>query len=136
LGTTYGGNGTTTFGLPNYQGRDVLSQGTGPGLSTYVLGQAGGVETNTVLPTNMPVHAHPTLGSGGDAPTQNTASGASLATGGRSDMPNIYSAGNANPTPMGSMTGIAGSGQPMPNMQPYLVLNYIICLFGVFPARN
>jgi microcystin-dependent protein len=138
LGTTYGGNGQTTFALPNFQGRDVIGTGTGPGLNTFSLGQQGGTETNTLSVSNLPAHTHEMMASA-DSPIGNSASGAVLASNSRSTtppMPNIYDAGSSNPVTMASTTGNSGGNIPMTNMQPYLVLNYIICLQGLFPVRN
>lgn len=136
LGTTFGGNGQTTFALPDFSSRVAIGTGQGPGLSSYQLGQAAGTETNTILITNMPAHNHQMQASG-DGPTQGTASGASLASSTRStSVPNIYVSGASNQVPMASATTIAGGSQPMNNVQPYLGMNYIICLFGIFPSRN
>ncbi|MFN3849081.1 MAG: phage tail protein [Spirosomataceae bacterium] len=136
LGTTFGGNGQTTFALPDFSSRVAIGTGQGPGLSSYQLGQAAGTETNTILITNMPAHNHQMQASG-DGPTQGTASGASLASSTRStSVPNIYVSGAPNQVPMASATTIAGGSQPMNNVQPYLGMNYIICLFGIFPSRN
>ena len=138
LGTTYGGDGRTTFGLPNLQGRVALGIGNGPGLSGYVLGEQTGSESVTLLAQNLPPHSHLQNGSG-DPPTQNSAGGASLATNGRATnppMPNVYAANANNPIGMGSMTGTTGGGQPVSLIQPVLGINYIVCLYGVFPSRN
>ncbi|MFN3849082.1 MAG: phage tail protein [Spirosomataceae bacterium] len=136
LGTTFGGNGQTTFGLPDFRGRVAVGTGQGPGLSSYQLGQAAGTETNTILIPNMPAHNHQMQASG-DGPTQGTASGASLASSTRStSVPNIYVSGAPNQVPMASATTVAGGSQPMNNLQPYLGMNYIICSEGIYPSRN
>lgn len=137
LGTTYGGNGQTTFGLPDFRGRVGIGVGQGPGLSNYILGQVQGTENMTLTQNNLPPHVHQQTASGNE-PSQNTASGAALASNGRSTnppMPNIYAAAS-NPVNMGSTTAPAGAGQPFSIVQPVLGMNYIICLFGVFPSRN
>ena len=139
LGTTYGGNGQTTFALPDLRGKAVVGAGQGPGLSNYDLGQQGGTETATLNITQLPAHVHPvqvviTPKING---TTNSASpvNAVYATGTN----NLY---NFSPSTQmqsfpGTLTaGPAGNGQPFPNMHPVLVLNYVICLQGVFPARN
>jgi microcystin-dependent protein len=144
LGTTYGGNGQTTFGLPDFRGRIPVGTGTGPGLSNYQLGQMGGVQTNTITNANFPAHTHPISGSitmKGNAATgdldapANTYPAALTGT-------NMYSTVN-NGSGMANMqlalTGAsAGSASPTPvnNIQPVMGMNYIICLQGIFPARN
>jgi microcystin-dependent protein len=138
LGTTYGGNGQTTFSLPDLRSRVAVGQGNGAGLSPNVLGQVGGVSTVSMLVGNMPQHNHPMLASGNE-PTQNTNNQAKLASNGRSTnppMPNIYVAGAPNQVPMAAQTSLVGNLQPVNNMQPFLGMNYIICLFGIFPSRN
>lgn len=136
LGTMYGGDGRVTFALPDLRGRVPIGMGQGPGLSDYVQGEVSGTETTTLLISNMPAHNHQIIASG-DAPTQNTASGALLASGNRSvSMPNIYEP-NTNPVLMAqNMVSVTGSSQPFNNMQPYLALNYCISLYGIFPSRN
>ena len=137
LGTTYGGNGVQTFGLPNLQSRVPIGMGTGPGLSNYVIGQSGGTENVTLLTTQIPAHTHQMTASG-DIPTLNAASGNSLASSprGGTQMPNVYAAGFTTPVTMGSTTSQAGGNQPHSNIQPYLAINYCIALQGIFPARN
>ncbi len=142
LGTTYGGNGQTTFALPDFRGRVPVGTGTGPGLSNYQLGQLGGVQTNTISNANFPSHTHPITGSitmkgnaaTGDTDTQANSYPAAL-TG-----TNMYSTVN-NGSGLANMqlalTGAsAGSSIPVNNIQPVMGMNYIICLFGIFPARN
>lgn len=138
LGTTYGGNGVSTFALPNLQSRVPIGMGTGPGLSSYVIGQMGGTENVTLLSTQMPQHSH-VMTASGDGPTQATAMGASLASevrGGVNPMPIVYANGATNPVNMGSATSLAGGNQGHPNMQPYLAINYSIATQGIFPSRN
>ncbi len=137
LGTTYGGNGTTTFALPNLQSRVPVGMGTGPGLSNYQIGQTGGTENVTLLSTQMPQHNH-IMTASGDGPTQATASGASLASQGRTGgtMPVVYANGATTPVDMASATSLAGGNQPHSNLQPYLAINYSIATQGIFPSRN
>lgn len=138
LGTTYGGNGQTTFALPDLRGRLPVGAGQGPGLSNYSLGQVSGVESVTLTVQNIPPHAHAMFASS-DPPVQNTAQGASLASNSRATNPpmaNIYAAGQTNQVPMGATTGVVGGGSPVSIVQPILGLNYIICLEGIFPSRN
>lgn len=145
LGTTYGGNGQTTFALPNLQSRVPIGMGQGPGLSGYVQGEEAGQETITLTINNIPPHNHAasvkvsSANSTLDVPT----AGASIATPGsivsRAFVPTL---GFNSATPDVQLVGttvtnsIVGSGLPVTNMQPYLALNYIICLEGIFPSRN
>jgi microcystin-dependent protein len=134
LGTTYGGNGTTTFALPDLRGRVALSSGEGPGLQNYDLGEPGGQEVHTLLSTEMPLHSHTLQG----AASQTTAiPSPGVILGVPSNLVPAY-AGGAATTPLApqSIGPAAGSGQPHDNVQPYLGLNYIIALSGIFPARN
>ena len=126
LGTTYGGNGQTTFALPDLRGRVPLGQGQGPGLSSYSLGQSSGAETHTLNVTEMPQHAHLPQAADGDQ-TTNRAAGSVPAKGG------VYS---TSPNASGAPTGAAGGSQPHNNLQPHLALNYCIALEGIFPSRN
>lgn len=127
LGTTYGGNGQTTFALPDLRGRAPLHAGQGPGLSPYALGQVGGTENVTLLATEMPAHTHAQPATAADE-TTNRPNAAVPARGG------VY----AN-SPDGSnlaATTSAGGSQPHTNIQPYVTLNYCIALEGIFPSRN
>lgn len=133
LGTTYGGNGQTTFALPDLRGRVPIHPGQGPGLSSYSLGQMGGTETTTLLSTNIPAHTHAlnAVSETGDKPTPQ---GNFLAATGALD-PEYRSTGTV--VPMASTAiGISGNSQPFNNIQPYLALNYIIALEGIYPSRN
>jgi microcystin-dependent protein len=138
LGTTYGGNGQTTFALPDLRGRVPVGTGQGPGLPNMTLGQVAGEPTHTLLTTEIPAHTH-ALNASTNGPTVNTASGNLLASQSRSNggtMPNVY-APNSSQVGMGSLAiGATGGNQPFSIMQPYLGMNYIICLFGIFPSRN
>jgi microcystin-dependent protein len=134
LGTFYGGNGTTTFALPNLQSRVAVHQGQGPGLSPYVIGQTGGVENVTLLASQMPVHSHSVnaVSTGGNAASPAGALPAVESTGTSLD----YSSAAANTTMNTTMIGNAGSGTPFQNIQPYLCVNFVIALQGIFPSRN
>lgn len=132
LGTTYGGNGTTTFALPNLQSRVAVHQGQGPGLSAYSAGQAGGTESVTLQPAQMPAHTHAVHASNSPAEAVRPA-GRALAR----STTDIYVAKPDGSTVMDAgMLGDAGGSEPHPNIQPYLVLNFCIALQGIFPARN
>lgn len=129
LGTTYGGNGQTTFALPNLQSRVPVHFGQGPGLSSYDLGQAAGTETVTLNVNEIPAHTHTIAATDADA-ASNKPEGNVLASGGSyAPTPNINMAASMVP-PSG------GGNQPHPNIQPYLALNFCIALEGIFPSRN
>jgi microcystin-dependent protein len=133
LGTTFGGDGRVTFGLPNLQGRYAMHWGNGPGLTPRILGETAGSESVTLLTTQMPAHNH-TLRAAAEATGDTGRPGnGSLAT---SATP-IYSASNQPDTSMnaGSITP-SGGGQPHDNMPPYQCVTFIIALEGIFPSRN
>jgi microcystin-dependent protein len=132
LGTTYGGNGTTTFGLPDLRGRVPISFGQGPGLSLRDLGESGGVEAVTLLTTEMPVHTH----SLGASPSNGTTSAAAGRVDARSPaaIPQYAAASDSN---LGAAAvGSAGGSQPHNNLQPYLAVTFIIATQGIYPARS
>jgi len=134
LGTQFGGNGTTTFGLPNMQSRVPVHQGQGAGLSSYLIGEQIGSETVALTSTQMPGHSHLIscyTGGGNQAgPSGNLP--AVESTGTSLD----YTNAAANGTMNGAMVGITGSGQAHANIQPVLCVNFIIALTGIFPARS
>ena len=135
LGTTYGGDGKSTFALPDLQGRSAMHPGQGPGLSLYDLGQTGGSETVTLLQSEMPAHSH-SLGGTFELGGQGTlASDVILAA---SVGGNLYQSNtSANLTQMSPMAlAIAGGDQPHNNLQPYLTFYFCIALQGVFPPRG
>jgi microcystin-dependent protein len=145
LGTTYGGDGITTFGLPNLNGVTVLGAGTNPKTGTsYQLGQTGGSENVTMTVANMAPHQHPIVvhantGNGQySAPKPTSVLAATGKPDGR-DFEAFYGYTDATPNVQmsGAMVteGVVGGGQPMQNMQPYLVMNYIICVEGLYPPR-
>jgi microcystin-dependent protein len=134
LGTTYGGDGKSTFALPDLQGSAPIHQGQGPGLSQYFLGEASGSEAVTLIQTEMPAHKHQASGVSGSGPTSpanNTWGSAS----GRTPPP-TYVNGVPNVTMGFAALSIAGGSLPHNNMQPYLVLNFCIAMQGVYPPRN
>jgi microcystin-dependent protein len=134
LGTTYGGDGKSTFALPNIQGSCVLHPGQGQGLSLYDLGQEGGEQSVTLLTTETPVHTHQAQGSIDDGQFQGPAPDRELAV---SSPGFAYVSPNGSPTNMNFQSlSIAGSSLPHNNMSPGLVLNYVIALQGVFPPRG
>jgi microcystin-dependent protein len=133
LGTTYGGDGKSTFALPNVQGSAVMHPGQGPGLSLHDLGETGGSTTVTLLVSEIPSHAHTLNASqadGGDRSpsSERFASG----IGGV----NMYAPPAALTSFAPDMAPPAGGGLPHNNLQPYLTMNFCIALQGVFPARS
>ena len=132
LGTTYGGNGQTTFALPDLRGRVANGSGQGPGLQNYSLGQVAGEESVTLLTTQLPAHTHPfTPPCNTDDPSAGSPKNNFPATVGNP----IY-ATTTNATMGAGTTGGSGGSQPHDNLQPYLTLNYCIALQGIFPSRN
>jgi microcystin-dependent protein len=137
LGTTYGGDGQTTFALPDLRGRVPIHPGQGPGLPSHSLGEQGGEPTHTLITTEMPAHSHAAQASGVSAGgNSGSPGGGTWASSTARD--NIYS--NAAPNaPMATnnlTVGNTGGSQPHNNMQPYLGINFIIALEGIFPSRN
>lgn len=141
LGTTYGGNGQTTFALPDLRGRSVIGNGQGPGLSPHDLGEMAGSENETMTVLTMPAHAHtatlqitPKANTTADS---NTPANSVYATPAAGDL--LYGPGasaNMHTYPGTLTTGFNAGGTPFSTLHPVLALNYIICLQGVFPARN
>ncbi len=143
LGTTYGGNGTSTFGLPDLRGRVPVGQGQGSGTSNYVLGEVTGVESVTIASNQMPVHTH-LVNCDGQATSRG---GSSFAAGtGQTPVGNypglatspshaVYSSSH-NATMNASMLSTAGGNVPISVIQPLLVINYIIATVGIYPSRN
>jgi microcystin-dependent protein len=143
IGTTYGGDGQTTFALPDLRGRIAIHQGQGTGLSNYTLGQMSGTESVTLLSSNLAPHTHGVVSFTGQ-PT-------AVSTAGTSDNPtnnvpagtgstNVYS-DNADGFGLGashclSSTVPAGSSQPFSILSPVLAMNYVIAVEGIFPSRN
>ena len=138
LGTTYGGDGVTTFGLPNLQGNLAVGAGTGIGLPQVNLGQTGGTASVTITTATMAAHSHTHEGNSAAA-TTGSASGTTFAsTGPRGRGFNFYQAApGANLAQLGSsaLTANAGGSQPHSNLQPTLAVNYCIALQGIFPQR-
>jgi len=130
IGTTYGGDGQNTFALPDLRGRVPIHQGSNQG-STYVIGQLGGAESVTLTPNQLPAHSHQALVSS-SAATSNTPVGNVWAnwTGAQ------YSDLGADTTMNPAAIGPVGGNQPHDNMVPFLAVNFIISLFGVFPSQN
>jgi microcystin-dependent protein len=134
LGTIYGGDGRTTFALPDLRGRAMLHQGNGPGLTSRPIGQRSGGETNTLNTTQLPSHGHGVnMPVSSEDATSNEPGGNVLAVGGA----NLYHAGaSAGSSYQAFNTANAGGNAPVNNMQPYLVVNVCIALNGLFPSRS
>lgn len=133
IGMTYGGDGQQTFGLPDLQGRLPIHMGTGGG-GTYVIGQKAGVEQVPLTTNQLPIHNHALLGTKNlastTAPQGNVPAAASVA--------NVSAYGTDQPTTTVSPSSIgsAGGSQPHNNLQPYLCVDFIISLFGIFPSQT
>ncbi|HEX6833200.1 MAG TPA: tail fiber protein [Rudaea sp.] len=130
LGTTYGGNGTTNFALPDLQGRTPIGAGQGAGLSNRTLGELGGATAVTLGISAMPSHTHAVATSSAPADRSN-AQGNHFAA-----PPDPVYSGAPSDTSLGNALTPAGGGQPHNNLSPYLVVNFVIALQGIFPSRN
>lgn len=129
LGTVYGGDGITTFAVPDLRGRTSMNAGQSPGLSNYVLGEESGVENVSLLGTQIPSHNHTVSASSGtklvNAPANNNLGGFEM-----------YTNAQLNAVMDPAMIGASGGSQPHNNMMPYLVINWCICVEGIYPSRN
>ena len=141
LGTTYGGNGQTTFALPDFRGRTAIGTGQGPGLSNVQLGEIAGAQSVTLTTGNMPAHTHPLTGTVSpqgnqgatglsNDPSNRRLAGTNIFTGAATDLATMA------PAVSTLAIGATGGSQPISNLMPYTGMNYIICLFGIFPSRN
>ena len=139
LGTTYGGDGVQTFNLPNLQSRVPIHQGNGLGLSQYVMGQSAGTESVTLLQNQMPQHNHllEVSNASGTVSDPTNALPAQINTG-TPRSPNFVNAYTAGATGNMAVSAIslAGGNLPHNNVQPYLVVNFIIALQGIYPSRG
>lgn len=136
LGTTYGGNGQTTFALPNLLSRAPMHFGNGPGLTPRSLGETGGAETVTLSTAQIPAHTHQASGLAANG-SQGSPAGATWATLGTGRTPPpLYAPAPGNTTMNPLALAQTGGGQPHNNMPPFLAINFIIGLQGVFPPRN
>lgn len=141
IGTTYGGDGQTTFGLPDMRGRVVVGTGQGGGQSRYQAGQTGGVENVTLTTSQLPAHTH-ALGANVTANATTQANGTNPAPAGAypgTSTAELYGpATGSDAFGAGAVSGTAtpaGGSQPHSNLQPLLVINYIIALEGIFPSQ-
>jgi len=142
LGTFYGGNGSTNFALPNLQGRALVGTGTGSGLTSYIIGETAGAATNTLISSNLPPHNHTSVTGTITMPVTSQAPNSLLPTGNyfANDGTQKYDVQNdgvaMRPFNVNLSVNAKGSGTPINNMMPYLVMNYIICISGIYPSRN
>jgi microcystin-dependent protein len=132
LGTSFGGDGVTTFKLPDLRGRTAISNGILQGGRNYSIGQSGGEETHSLLIGETPAHSHVMQASALNADLPN-ADGNLLAMAGSGQ---LFSTGQTSTPMANNLLTSTGNGTGHNNMQPYLVLNYCICLYGIFPSRN
>jgi microcystin-dependent protein len=132
IGTTYGGDGRTTFGLPDLRGRVPIHAGTGAGLAPVPLAALGGVEQVTLTVNQIPSHGHGLTGSSQNA--DQAGPGNNLPA--RSLNVDLYSGDPPNVSAAAGAVGAVGGSQAHDNMQPYLCVNFIIALFGIYPPRN
>jgi len=133
IGTTYGGDGQVNFALPNIQGRTMLHQGQGPGLSSRVLSETGGTETVTLTTNQMPSHTHGVAGHSG---AEKSASPTGKIPGTTAATAPVYTgtATSAKTLPSNALSSTGGS-QPHNNLQPYLVMKCCIAVQGIFPSQ-
>ncbi len=133
LGTTFGGNGTTNFALPDLRGRVPVHAGQGGGLPPVELGEMAGSQTVTLLITEIPAHAHNvSVATTADGPTASRPGGNILA-----GVSGYAPAGSADGSTLGGIScGPAGGNQPHNNIQPYQCVNFIIALVGIYPSRG
>ena len=132
IGTTYGGDGQSTFRLPDLQGRAPIHQGTGPGLGTYTIGEKAGVESVTLTTQQIPTHTHTwqasTGGGSSNTPANNVTASPPVAK--------LYRTGTPGDPMSPKVIQPAGGSQPHENLQPYLTISFIISLYGVFPTQS
>jgi microcystin-dependent protein len=132
IGTTYGGDGQTTFALPDLRSRVPIHQGEGAGLSNHLLGDFGGEENHTLTSPEMPAHSHPFVSS--SATVLDTPSGTVL--GSATSGVELYAMSGLTGTMNAAANASVGSNQPHSNVMPYLCASFIISLFGIFPTQN
>ncbi len=135
IGTTYGGDGQTTFAVPDLRGRLPIHQGTGPGLNTYVIGQVAGSENVTVLPTQMPAHTHTTIATTSAATTGAPGNGVIPGAVANQTMYVTDTTGGTPFTQAANAVTLAGGSQPHENCMPTLTVQYCIATQGIFPSQ-
>jgi microcystin-dependent protein len=132
IGTTYGGDGQETFGLPDLQGRIPIHAGQGSGLSPYILGEKAGTENVTLTTQQLPNHSHTVLASADPASSTQAAGNITAAT----NQLKIYTENATSKVFAPNTLSVVGGSQPHENMMPFLVITFIISLFGIFPTQN
>src|SRR5437660_11239859 len=132
IGTTYGGDGQETFNLPDLQGRAPMHMGTAKSGTTYTIGEQAGVESVTLTTQSTPIHSHALIASTNPATSTVATDSVTAST----NQLKIYTEGAASKQFAPNDLSIVGGSQPHENMQPYLVLSFIISLFGVFPTQT
>jgi microcystin-dependent protein len=135
LGTTYGGNGTTTFAVPDLRGRAPLCMGQGSGFPNYIQGQIAGSESVTLIANQVGSHSHNLLASTKDGSATNPTSSLALGQNPVQTVP-VYGPSSTNVSLAASSIGNSTGGIPHENRQPYLAINYIISLFGTYPSQS
>ncbi len=133
IGTTYGGDGQTTFALPDLRGRVPIHQGGGPGLSNRVIGEAGGAEAVTVIPAQLPAHTHVPMANSANGNADSPANAFWSASGTTTQF--VPGAQANNPMKAGSV-GATGGNQPHDNMLPFTTISFIISLYGIYPSQG
>lgn len=138
LGTNYGGDGRTTFGLPDLRGRVPMNHGAGPGLTQRFIGESAGANSTTITVAEMPAHSHGVIGTSSAAnvevPNANVRFG--TAPGGRGQQgPPLYTSQSPNTALAPQTISVSGNSQPVSLVKPVLAINYIIALQGIFPSR-
>lgn len=133
LGTNYGGNGTSTFGLPDLRGRTPIHWGQGPGLSDHFIGEQGGTATVALTLDELPAHTHAAQAVG--TPSEASPEGALWSWPAGRGAPTFYGAGAPNAPMLPTLISPTGGSQTHNNYSPFLVLNYIIAMQGIFPQR-
>lgn len=141
LGTMYGGNGVTTFCLPDFRSRMPVGTGNAAGITTYQLGEMDGAESVTVSQLQMPAHMHPGVCQVKVPAYSETGTAPSPINGILSSLNGLYNPAGTGDTVLASLhiqatVSTAGNNQPISTIQPYLAMNAIICLMGIFPSRN
>lgn len=144
VGTTYGGNGQTTFGLPDFRGRIAVGAqfSQGPGLPAYQLGEMAGTPTTTLIITNLPFHNHAVTGTvtvqanNDSANPSDDPTGKRLIGGVQNFTGNTDALVNMAAPQVNLQTAFVGNNQPFNSMPPYIGMNYIICVEGIFPSRD
>jgi len=142
IGASFGGSGVQSFGLPDLRGRTAVGQGAAPGLQPYTIGQKAGAETVTLTLNQLPAHTHTfaqnvsaSAGTTG-VPTNAVPAQAATGSGPNASAIKLYAASGSGVTLAPQTTSSAGGNQAFSILQPYLVLNYSICISGIFPSRN